>query len=253
MANDFFFFHGGPIKTGNPIHSKDDGIRRKPLTVEECHEVHRDPEVPQSYAPNAYTRWFYFGRYFNAPGETNSRKEDLAVGDRIYAAIYPDAIHYVGIYALGMTVLSGFTVKLALVAADDVATALAADPAADLSTLSIRGNEITYDFANSLGDASIDAAQKAKLNDGTTFDDYRNDAALKSGIFTTGGLIAPIGSPMYMRIEVTGLPAAPAAGDPTAEMPFMQFGVIGNDLGLNKQNIMAPDYIRRARASVDFI
>lgn len=260
MAKNIFMFAGGPIRDGggNVLAAEDDGVWRKPLTEVECHQINRDPEIPHSFAPNAYTRWFNFNTYFRSAGCPVDKRLQLDVGDAVYTAVYPDLISYTHMYCLPMDQLVDFTFRMELVSADDVAMALAADPNDPLTGVPVRADTLDVDCADGLGDAIIDAVDKAELVAGSAYTDYRNPAALNSVTFAQPGYTAPIASPPYLRMVITNMPDPATCVTNGCDgkgimLPTVQYGVAGVDFGLTRNSVRKPPHVARARGLVNFI
>lgn len=252
-------FQGGPIRDGggNPLFAKDDGMWRQPLSPIECEQIHRDPEVPHPNAPAAFTRWLDMDALFYLDGcatpGPHMRKAKLEVGDSIVAAVYPDAIMYVGTYLLNMDPVPGLEGEVELLSADDVGIALEANPNDDLTGVPRRAAGITIDFAQGLGDAIIDAKGKADNMPGTTWKDYRNQSALSAVTYAQPGYVAPVGSPVYYCIKITALPATANCQDEPIKLPTIQFGLLGHDLGLNLQTVRKPWWVENNNRTIDFL
>lgn len=231
MPRSIFLFDGGNYKRGI-----DSGRVRVPLTPEEAEMVFADPELP--------------GHIDNSIGaEINLQKYaaevcTLDVGDELFIGLAPDAAWYRGLWMMAFNSVPGFTVNLDLVSVADVYAAWLANngDATGVASFVAGGDELAYDFANGLGDATKDAQSKVDLYGGL-ISDYRNNAALVSSVFAAT-LPANLGQALYFRLTVTAVPdsdplgggCCSSCGDDVA-YPLLQVGAVYDQLCADKQRV----------------
>lgn len=229
MAKDIFHFDGGPHKRG-----MDDGRRRKPLTCLEAQQIFTDPDKPGLAFPNSESH--------NLHMSGDPVFEGLAVGDRIYTMLVPDASGVRGLWVMPQDALAGFEFTAELVDVCQVSAAMCAEPfvEADVIGVDVYGDALDVDGALGLGDSLKDAMYKAKLNDGVV-SDYRNPDALQGEYFDP--VILGIGQAAYMRWTITAVPDAEVLDSPCNScsgangLPHLQYGAIVDKIAVNKQLI----------------
>lgn len=227
-----FLFNGGTYK-----YNVDDGRLRVPLTLPEIDSVVYDPEHPAD-TDNS------IGTEINL----NQYKDilcDLAVGDKIFIGLVPDAVLVRGLWNLTFKGVDGFTGDLSLVMATDVLADIEAG--SDGSAAADAITAMSIDFADYIGDAPCDAVTTSNLPWMADYDDesIRNPDALTASILETP-VFLKLRQACYIVLTVTALPTTDAADSACCNncnavtYPHFQAGVIYDRL--------CADKLRRKRA-----
>lgn len=228
MPKALFLVDGGNYKRG-----VDDGRSRVPLTYDEAQMIFHDPEVPGPGSPSSIATEFNMQKW-------SEYLCNLEVDDELFIGLLPDAALYRSMWMMSFDSLSNFTVTVDLVSVKDVYTAHLAGDATGVASWITGAETIDYDFADGLGDATIDAIQKADLYGGLA-SQYRNEAALVATPFATQ--LAGLGEALYIRLTITERPAAgfgfegccTNCGD--VNMPTFQVGAVYDVLCADKQRV----------------